>query len=569
MRTRWAARHRQLLAGLAVAGSALLGAAVHAQTQTQPPSVCAAKPGSLPAGTPAPVPGSAYHYTQPTLNVAANHRMLSVETWTSSPDDVFGSSRRAILWDTQSLQPLRLYYVARAQRTPYAQRAVGRHAVALRGDYKTVSLSADGRHVAFGFEDRGGATCTDVYEDGALVAQFPGLGLLAFFGNDLVLSKTSGGPLEELQLLSLQDLGNPVRQWQPPAGLRKHAGVVRGTAGQGRFVVFDSENVFDVQGWKLIAEHHCGFRCTTVKPTGDEKLALERASVGHPRLDNPRLGREERDGRTGFGRGGIHFVHDGPALPGAELSARVISEDHLAVQWKELPEGSKDPADAIHYLRLYDIATGQPLHAAPLQTPGWGSGYVMHAKGGIALLDDKTVLFVPAHNAHESSERVSLVDGDRHLVTITSPPAESRAIAQRSYAEWQARKRAAEERQASLANQPEASLQEQFVQHIERYGPDTTDSSTFHYQVQLYCSYGGKQCQAMQARARNFQDQRNQAAEQANMRRIWQAQGPGGGQSLEEFGRKSRERVQCLQRATESIRRQAAGLQSLRENPRC
>ena len=85
----------------------------------------------------------------------------------------------------------------------------------------------------------------------------------------------------------------------------------------------------------------------------------------------------------------------------------------------------------------------------------------------------------------------------------------------------------------------DASPQEQFIHHIERYGPDTTDSSTLHYQVQLYCRYGGKQCQATQVRARNFQDQRNRAAEQANLRRVWQTQGPGGGESQEEFGSRS------------------------------
>jgi len=121
---------------------------------------------------------------------------------------------------------------------------------------------------------------------------------------------------------------------------------------------------------------------------------------------------------------------------------------------------------------------------------------------------------------------------------IVDPVGYQRRVAEREAAE------AAKQAAQAAANTPEAL----FIDHIHRYGPDTTDSGSFHYEVQLYCRYGGPNCQAFQVRARQFQDQQNRAAERANMQRLWSVY--GSGESLEEFGRRTRARSQCLQALT-------------------
>lgn len=123
-----------------------------------------------------------------------------------------------------------------------------------------------------------------------------------------------------------------------------------------------------------------------------------------------------------------------------------------------------------------------------------------------------------------------------------------------------------EQAQRALNDYAAHIMEARFVDHIDRYGPDTTDSGTFHYDVSVYCIYRGPNCSTWQARARQFQDARNREAEAANMRRIW---GLYSGGSDAEFWRQSRERSACLRRVTESIQRQTYGQQTWRYVNNC
>lgn len=104
-----------------------------------------------------------------------------------------------------------------------------------------------------------------------------------------------------------------------------------------------------------------------------------------------------------------------------------------------------------------------------------------------------------------------------------------------------------------------------FVDQIDRYGPDTTDVGTFRHDVEVYCIYGGSNCQAWRARARQFQDDWNRAAEAANLRRAWGVYTGGS----DDFWRRSRERSACLRRVSESIQRQTYGQQTWRYVDSC
>lgn len=159
--------------------------------------------------------------------------------------------------------------------------------------------------------------------------------------------------------------------------------------------------------------------------------------------------------------------------------------------------------------------------------------------------------------ANQSPNYYTAERANLEIEKIVDPVGYQRRMAQKEAEE------AAKAAVQAAANTPEAL----FIDHIHRYGPDTTDSSSFHYEVALYCRYGGPNCHALQVRARQFLDRQNSAAERANMQRIWS--GYGSGESLAEFARRSRARSQCLQALTRSIQDQTSGRQSWRYTGQC
>jgi hypothetical protein len=102
-------------------------------------------------------------------------------------------------------------------------------------------------------------------------------------------------------------------------------------------------------------------------------------------------------------------------------------------------------------------------------------------------------------------------------------------------------------------------MEAQFVDHIDRYGPDMTDPASFHYDVSVYCIYSGPNCHAWRARYQQFEGAWNRAAESANMRRLW---GVYTGGPDDDGWRRARERSDCMRRVTESIQRQTYGQQT-------
>jgi hypothetical protein len=119
--------------------------------------------------------------------------------------------------------------------------------------------------------------------------------------------------------------------------------------------------------------------------------------------------------------------------------------------------------------------------------------------------------------------------------------------------------------QRALNLHAEQIMAARFVEHIDRNGPDTSDSIAFDLDVAYYCVYGGANCQTWRARARQFEQAQNRRAEAANMRRLW---GVYGG-SNEENARESQARSECLRRVTESLNRQTYGQQTWRYVNNC
>lgn len=110
-------------------------------------------------------------------------------------------------------------------------------------------------------------------------------------------------------------------------------------------------------------------------------------------------------------------------------------------------------------------------------------------------------------------------------------------------------------------------VQARYIDDIDRYGPDTSSLSAFSTEVAIYCSLGGPNCSLWLGREHAWERAHNQAAEAANLRRIWSNydQGP----SLAEFTAQSRARRQCLREVTRSIDAQMRGRQDWRYVNNC
>ncbi|MFY2764637.1 SEL1-like repeat protein [Arenimonas sp. MALMAid1274] len=106
-------------------------------------------------------------------------------------------------------------------------------------------------------------------------------------------------------------------------------------------------------------------------------------------------------------------------------------------------------------------------------------------------------------------------------------------------------------KQKGLLQPPPA--QQAFISRIESQGPDRSSNAAFHYDVAVYCQYGGSRCNALRGEAYRFQEANNRAAESANQQRLWNV-----------YRREAADpnaRSECLRKKSESIWRSNSGQQ--------
>lgn len=202
-------------------------------------------------------------------------------------------------------------------------------------------------------------------------------------------------------------------------------------------------------------------------------------------------------------------------------------------------------------------ATQAPVNAAP--APGnqnWANAWAAFEQRDYATAYG---LLRPFADAGESSAQNAM--GFMHF--FGRGTAQNRLEAARWYG--LAAAQGNEQAQRALNEYAPHIMEARFVDHIDRYGPNTTDVHSFHYDVNVYCIYSGPNCSTWRRRAQEFQDAWNARAEAANLRRIW---GLYGGNSEQE-ARQYRERSECLRRVTESIQRQTYGQQTWRYVNNC
>ncbi|MDP2228131.1 MAG: hypothetical protein Q8J78_11725 [Moraxellaceae bacterium] len=448
-------------------GSLLLLAVAPAQA-----SLCKAKPFSLPAGTPATGPGPVYHYTQPYLMElsASKDVLLSAEHGGGSGSSSEATtSHRIILWDADTLTPLRMYYSPAGQRN----RPLPPNAVPLRGGYSHVALSPDGRRLAVSFHDKErNESCTDVYEDGVHINHYRDRRLLAFFRNDLVLAEDN----KALYLQTPGPKGKSVKLWSIPGPLQSYSAKA---VGNGRYIRFGSSNTFDVDTRKPLMEKYCNFKCTDIKPD-PEAFAAYQAILpidGHGKIA-PQRKEPRKDGKAWFLHNGVEFVHEGPEQQG-DLFARLVGDDYLVVQWKQRAKQGNETIDSF-FIRIYERATGDPLHANPISTPAWnpiGSSEL----GVLVMLNPAEMLLVPSHMTFQNAERISLIEEHGEPVAIMRPPSDTKAAYARDLQRLRdyldgpqgQRNRAINERAAAITSKgPESYADVNFLCTSPGYGAD-------------------------------------------------------------------------------------------------
>ena len=109
------------------------------------------------------------------------------------------------------------------------------------------------------------------------------------------------------------------------------------------------------------------------------------------------------------------------------------------------------------------------------------------------------------------------------------------------------------QQQAEEQRQQRAA-QQALVSRIDREG------STDIYEINVYCSYGGKRCAELRSRANQAQKQRNREAEAANQQRIWDVYS-GGAEAEQRRMEGVRSRTECLEEKRKAQDRYNRGLQ--------
>lgn len=128
-------------------------------------------------------------------------------------------------------------------------------------------------------------------------------------------------------------------------------------------------------------------------------------------------------------------------------------------------------------------------------------------------------------------------------------------------AEWQKLSVEIEQQQKATQAAALAAARVEFMARIDR------DGSTDKFEVEQYCAYGGRNCQALRGLAHQTELQQNRAAEAANMQRIQNLYGDQ--RSQDERDREARARSECMKRKTDSINRQTYGEQDWRYAGEC
>jgi TPR repeat protein len=181
-----------------------------------------------------------------------------------------------------------------------------------------------------------------------------------------------------------------------------------------------------------------------------------------------------------------------------------------------------------------DAATAQSWHLAAAAKGHVGASYQ-------AALD--------SGDAGERSRLMRAAAAAGHAGAVNWVKAEENRLAQ----EKVQRERAAEaSRQRAAAEQAQRYAEQQaFVARIDREG--TTDS----YEAEVYCKFGGSRCDAMRRAARNAMEQRNSAAEAANMRRIQNLYSDGKSES--QRNQEYQDRMKCIQNNTQALQNNMYG----------
>jgi len=104
--------------------------------------------------------------------------------------------------------------------------------------------------------------------------------------------------------------------------------------------------------------------------------------------------------------------------------------------------------------------------------------------------------------------------------------------------------------------------QARYIDHIDRFGPDTSSLSAFSTDVAIYCTLRGSRCTEFRGQENRWRNAHNRAAEAANLRRIWNNYGMG--ESAAQSIAQSRARSECLREVARSTEAQMRGRQDWR-----
>lgn len=480
--------------------------------------ICKDKPESLPAGTPPPPVGQAFHYDAPRVVASTSDGSVLV-TRTYGGVDI----DRVIVWDGQALTPKRVFYTRVPNQDRLKDQPIPAHSVAIAGaDLNSVTLSADGQYLAFVRGD-GDGYCTDVYQDGTHIARFQQRHPAGFIGDDLLLYQTIQKGLTNAVRVKTEGLfiqplnGKLVKKDITPKTLIPYA--------KGNMSLYSTGIRVYPDGTLVLRDERPPGMHVFFDPANDYTAVSD---IRVPNAIKARVVEEDAGYRINVDFNGmprqLDVLFDPAQVQRQDILVNNVSEDYLQLSWL-MGEG----AQRKRFVQVFDPDLGTALHAVPFSVPVPGRTNENTVVASV-LADGRVLMAV---RGFYEPELIDPYSGESQVARMTQPPAEAKAIAARNEAQRQREREIADMRAAAAA----AVEAHPLIRKLH------TTGSTDPYEVEVYCRLGGPRCQEFRAKSRQAQTQRNINAERENLRRIQSLYADDTNIFME-----SRRRKECLRR---------------------
>ena len=173
------------------------------------------------------------------------------------------------------------------------------------------------------------------------------------------------------------------------------------------------------------------------------------------------------------------------------------------------------------YLSYHNVVFPRPLHQRLdfLKQPSLKQGLTevkRVATGG----DSSTLLYIFENGIQPAGINQIFANEELAMAAINKKNNEKKTLSAQQKKDYENRQKVINQ-QKQAAYEAQRKEQQRFINHIHKYGPNPQSTSTYSYDVALYCNYKGPKCHSYRMLARKYERDQNARNEMRNMQRLY------------------------------------------------